>query len=370
MISRRRKFQKGSIWLRGDNFYVRYYGLDRKQKTEFLVTKDAKHHSKTCAPVKKLFAAVMARVNSASTSGVLQVVTVEAFWESTYLPFVEKNLRPSTIISYKDIWNRILKGHFGLQLLVEYRAHQATEFLSSLTDRLNRNSLNHVRSLMSGIFSHAAALGKVEYNPMRDAKVLSTPKKTLPTSWYSLGELEDVISALKDDAKAQLVVMFAGLMGLRPSEIVGLDWSDVSFTEEVLYIRRAVVRGEVGDTKTDSSVRSIPLIQPVLGLLKMWHESSGSPSTSWVFPNRDGMPMNIREFCRKKIKPVVGKKWKGLYSGRRGAASILTQLTGNPIAASQALGHINMTVTMKNYIKSDRRELASGMKLLEEKLAK
>lgn len=355
--------------MRGSSFYVRYYGHDRKQKTEFLIAKDAKHHSKTCSPVKKLFADVMTRVNATSTPS--QVVTIKTFWEATYLPFVEANLRPSTIASYKDIWNRILKDHFGSQLLVEYRAHQATEFLSSLTVRFNRNSLNHVRSLMSGIFSHAAALGKVEHNPIRDAKVLSKVSAPEEGQWYSLEELEDIISDLKDDPKAQLVIMFAGLMGLRPSEIIGLDWSDVNFAEETLSIRRAVVRGAVEKTKTTTSVATIPLIQPVLGLLKMWHEKSGSPSIGWIFPNSLGVPMSIRDFCRKKIRPVIGTKWKrGLYCGRRGAASILTQLTGNPIAASQLLRHVNYSVTMKNYIKSDRREVVAGMKLLAQELSK
>jgi hypothetical protein len=78
--------------------------------------------------------------------------------------------------------------------------------------------------------------------------------------------------------------------------------------------------------------------------------------------------MNIRDFTRKRIKHVVGQRWLGLYAGRRGAASILTQLTGSPIAASQLLRHSNSGVTWKHYIKSDRTELASGMKLLETKL--
>jgi hypothetical protein len=60
--------------------------------------------------------------------------------------------------------------------------------------------------------------------------------------------------------------------------------------------------------------------------------------------------------------------WFGLYAGRRGAASILTQLTGDLIASSLLLRHSNISTTMTRYIKADRRQLVSGMKLLEEKL--
>lgn len=363
---RRRRHQKGSVCLRSGNWYVRYYGTDGKQRNEFLAEKDDRHHSKTCKPVKDLAAKAMSRVNAEVGEGSLTPKAAE-FWESVYLPHCERSLRPSTVHSYKDLWERFLKAHLGQVRLSEYKANNATEFLTSLSGRLGRNSLSHVRSLLSGFFSHATALGKIEHNPIRDAKVLSKPKAPAETGWYDLGQLEDIVSSLKGDTEAQLVVLLAGVMGLRPSEIVGLDWSD--FSQGSLHIRRAVVRGVSGGTKTASSVASIPVIQPVLGLLGLWHESSGRPDQGWVFPNKGGTkPMNIRDFTRKRVKPVVGQRWLGLYAGRRGAASILTQLTGSPIAASQLLRHSNSNVTWKHYIKSDRSELATAMSLLETKL--
>jgi len=47
---RNRKHQRGSIRLRGSSFYIRYYGGDRRQRTEFLCKLDEKHRSKTCRP--------------------------------------------------------------------------------------------------------------------------------------------------------------------------------------------------------------------------------------------------------------------------------------------------------------------------------
>ena len=83
--------------------------------------------------------------------------------------------------------------------------------------------------------------------------------------------------------------------------------------------------------------------------------------------------MNVREFCRRRIRPKLRAKnipWKGLYAGRRTAATVLTQLTGNPIAASQLLRHRNMGVTMSAYIKSDRAPLISGLKMLAKETSK
>jgi hypothetical protein len=70
---------------------------------------------------------------------------VSEFWAGTYLPFAEKNLRLSTLDSYKDLWERHLKMHFDGTKLGEYRPATATAFLTKLAERLGRNSLNHVR---------------------------------------------------------------------------------------------------------------------------------------------------------------------------------------------------------------------------------
>ena len=360
---RTRRHQSGSVWLRGSNFYLRYYGPDRRQKTELLCARDDKHHSKTCAPVKRLAAAAMARVNS-GVGAASQSPTVSEFWDKTYLPFAEKHMRPSTVGSYKDLWTRHLKPHFDGTRLGEYKSSDATDFLTKLAERLSRNPLNHVRSLMSGIFSHACARGNLERNPMREAKVLGKVRSAPPTQHYTLEEAEDIISALADDPGAQLVMALSCFLGLRPSEIAGLDWSD--FSTDAVHIRRAFVRGHVGKTKTTESVASVPLIAGAKIPLALWHESSGRPYEGWVFPNGKGKPADIREFCRKRIKAKLKPgQWKGLYSGRRGAATILVGLTGSLVPAQELLRHKSLTTTAMFYKKTTASALKDGMKMLE-----
>jgi len=75
---------------------------------------------------------------------------------------------------------------------------------------------------------------------------------------------------------------------------------------------------------------------------------------------------------RGSIAPIVqsqGIAFKGLYPGRRGAATILTELTGNAIAANQLLRHNDLTITTKSYIQPMPDALLSAVRLLEEKLS-
>jgi integrase len=56
--------------------------------------------------------------------------------------------------------------------------------------------------------------------------------------------------------------------GMRQGELLGLRWGDINFEERTLWVRQAVYRGWVGEPKTASGVRSIPLLPAVLESLR------------------------------------------------------------------------------------------------------
>lgn len=369
------RIQKGYIYQASGAFYVRYWATEivdghpkRVQRSERLSSKDDKHYAVNAKAVKLLRDKFMLTVNSHNPSRVNQKdIAIADFWERTYLPFVESNLRPSTVAGYQQIWNQHLKLHFAQRTLREYRTHIGSQFLTSLTKSQGRRTLAHIRSLASGIFSHAINIGLLESNPWHDVKILGKVKSPGSTPFYTLEEIEDIISALVDHTDCQLIMALAFFLGLRPGEIAGLKWQD--FDAKWVHIRRAVVRGDVGETKTPESVASLPLITPVQVPLKLWRKQCGNPSEGWLFQNKFGRPAELREIVRRIIVPVLTAKeipWKGLYAGRRGAGTALTELTGSAIAAQQILRHKNLAVTTGFYVKQMPAVGLSGMKLLEE----
>jgi integrase len=58
------------------------------------------------------------------------------------------------------------------------------------------------------------------------------------------------------------MVLIADCLGLRASEIVGLQWRDLDFQKATLLVQRGVVHGRVDDVKTEYSGH-VP-IAPVL----------------------------------------------------------------------------------------------------------
>ena len=60
----------------------------------------------------------------------------------------------------------------------------------------------------------------------------------------------------------------------------GLQWGDID--GGYIHIRRNITRGHITTPKTKKSVRSIPIIQPVKGLLRLWRADVPTEDV-WVF---------------------------------------------------------------------------------------
>ena len=117
-------------------------------------------------------------------------------------------------------------GHSTLEMTRRYRTHVGSRFLLTLTKTQGRRTLNHIRSLASGIFTHAINTGRLESNPWRDVRILGKVAQAKPTTHYTLEEAENIISALIERVDCQLMIALSFFAGLRPSEIAGLRWED------------------------------------------------------------------------------------------------------------------------------------------------
>src|SRR5216683_3304811 len=317
------RYQRGYIYPASGAFFVRYYAAG-KQVSHRLCSKDDKFYSRTCREVRMLADEFMQSVN-AEKVGNVQDITVAHFWKTT---------------------------------LREYRTHVGSAFLTGLSRTLCRSTVQHIRSLASGIFSHAVNLGLIESNPWHDVKVPGRSRAPGDTAHYTLEEAENIISALVDHVDCQAVMALACFTGLRPGEIQGLRWSDIE--EHWIHIRRSIVRGKEGALKTAGSLASLPLITPVKIPLALWRQKAGD--------NERVFPRDLKTLVKLTIAPTLGAKglqWKGLYAGRRGAATVLTELTGDALAAKELLRHSNIGVTQSKYVKKMPEALLRGMKLLE-----
>ncbi|MGT2465043.1 site-specific integrase [Mesorhizobium atlanticum] len=81
-----------------------------------------------------------------------------------------------------------------------------------------------------------------------------------------------LIVAAKDDAECGIYYAFAFLAGTRPSEQLGLLWSEIDFDRNVIRIRRIQERdGTLTEmTKTEAGTRDIPMSAALREMLLAW----------------------------------------------------------------------------------------------------
>ena len=369
------RYQRGYIYEAFGSFHVRYRleeivdgKLTRKQHSKRLCEK-TKGLTKASKAVRRLCDEFMATVN-AQVPGQPQETdtTIAGFWELTYWPFVEENLKPSTQWGYRQVWNQHLKPHFGTLTLREYRKGMGSTFITKLAKKLRPRTVANIKNIASGIFTHAANLDLIDSNPWQYCKVLGKSLENGETEHYTLEEIENIISALVEHCDAQLMMALSYFAGLRKGEIQGLQWSDVD--GDYIHIRRAFSRGVVGTPKTRKSIRSVLIIQPVSTLLKLWRAKCDEKNV-WVFQNERKHAFSPDFIAVKIIRPALTAaklEWKGFHAGRRGLGTVLRGLTGNSTAGRDMLGHEDDGVTKDSYEGKLPEVAIAGMKLLEEKV--
>jgi integrase len=377
---RRFREQTGTVVKRSDGFYIRFYkdgdeGV-RTKVTERLcdltVVDPKKRNLLARSHLSTINNLHHAALRSAARTPVL---TVGAFWDSTYLPWVKKNKRFSTLRGYEYVWKLYVKAELATRPIDSYRTIDASEFLTGLTTRLNGKSLSHVRALMSCIFAHAANTKDsngnpyVDRNPIRDVKVLANQDESEERAAYTPEETIAIINAIQR-TEAKLFFALCAVLGMRPSEAAAVKWENVS--DGVLNVREAAPYGVLGLLKTKKSKRDLIITEPVTSLLATYRESLTTPAQGLLFVH-DGHPINHNSFAKYYIKPyaekVIGDRWEGCYSGRHGAATTLYNQDGDVRAAYQVLGN-SLEVVMAKYVKPNAEQGKAGQAKYEQTLLK
>ena len=250
--------------------------------------------------MRDLAAALIAEENSEAILDTEKVETLKGFWEATYEPYIKESKRYSTQVSYADLWARHLEPILGPMELPAIRTRDVSLLLTDLAKKGHgRNSIAHVRSLISGILVHAVNLGLLEFNPVRDGNPLAAVKQSKPTEFYTEEEVEAIIADLEGMPDCQAVCAVLFYCGLRPSEGAALKWPDIDLENGTLTVSRSCVRGDVADQlKTPESHRSLPLVPQVSSRFAAWRKLS--PGDGWVFENKVGKPDRSASMARQE----------------------------------------------------------------------
>ena len=158
----------------------------------------------------------------------------------------------------------------------------------------------------------------------------------------------------------QLIANFALQTGIRAGEHRGLTWDNVDFKNKVVHIVTALHRvSKEKRTKTDQSVRSLPLSTDMINSLKeLWLQQGKPGGTNFVFPKNEkgSITLNIEEdmyswngFLNRACRDAKVDKIKWHDLRHFFASKMLQTYPGDIWKVTRKLGHSTVKITQETY---------------------
>src|SRR6266404_7166723 len=258
----RKRFQKGTLFLRGKNpVWVGRYREDvigpdgqvRRERKAIVLGTKREYPTKHLA--ERRMDVLLARINDYSYRPG-RVSTLGEFAERWKLEILSKR-KASTVHGYESHLKNQILPHLGKLRLDQLGVEYLQTFVTRISGTVARTTVRNILSTLSSILATAKNWGYtcegVHFNRLVFPEREVRPER----KGFSPAQAAQIIAR----AQGQFRVMFAiaAMTGLRVGEILGLESSDFDFDNRVFQVRRSVWRGKLQTPKNANSLAALPL---------------------------------------------------------------------------------------------------------------
>jgi integrase len=149
------------------------------------------------------------------------------------------------------------------------------------------------------VLARAVVWGMIDVNPAKQGVENPQRRRTEKRPFDSWEQLEEL--AVRIGPRYGPTVIFAAATGLRPGEWIALEQRDIDRQARVVYVRRALRNGRLKSTKTEGSVRAVPLQSIALAALD---QLRADPGSDLLFPSPRGGYFDLHNFRNRYWKPA------------------------------------------------------------------
>lgn len=222
----------------------------------------------------------------------------------------EMPTRKDTARNYRRWIRGYIRPAWGDSLLTEVKAAKVRVWINRL--ELSGRSKGHVHGMMKTLFRFALLwewLPASAENPMSRFFIAGSSKREEDPRVIAMEQFYAIVDALKEPYRT--MVIGAGALGVRCSELFGLKWSDFDFHCKKVRLERGWVEGEIDEVKTRKSKAWLPLDDD-LAQIFLAHRSRSEfkKEDDWVFasPQTAGVQPYYPNNLQYRILRPVGKK--------------------------------------------------------------
>jgi integrase len=299
-------------------------------------------------------------------------IKFQTFAEQWFIDYAEKNLRPRTLAMMHGLEARTYAaiGHLRLDKI---NALQIQSFINNLAEKgvnkktgggLSSKTQSHYLTLISDVLGYAGRMDLLTDNPARRVRVQKAehPEKKI----YTVEEAEQFLQLMQSEPLSfQCFFLLAIYGGFRREELLGFEWKDINFSNNVITVNRASLYtkglGVFTDIpKTKNSHRSLKLPECIFPALRQYKIEQAQRrlrlGDKWMNSDRlfttwegqpqhpSSMPKTLKRFCDK-----TELHYFGIHSFRHFNASLLIASGVDVRTVSTSLGHSQTSTTLDIY---------------------
>jgi integrase len=261
--------------------------------------------------------------------------------------------RHSTARGYQSWLKNHIKPKWGEYPLQQIKPLAVEQWLKGLD--LAPKSKGHLKNQMRMIFNCAMRWELVPYqtNPISLVRVKDISKRRRQPTVLTIEQFLRVLGHVPEPYRTMCEV--AGCLGLRISEVLGLQWEDFDWEKHQLQIRRSWVCGRAAEPKTESSKKPIP-VDPALERKLREHQRRyclSSLQNPWVFSSKcTGRPLHPWSAERRWLLRAgrqVGIDRLGWHAFRHTYSTLLNEYGTDAKVQQELLRHADIRTTMNLY---------------------
>lgn len=249
-----------------------------------------------------------------------------------------------------SIYTNIIAPVFGSWKIDMIKPTDLKLFQSNLTNSgKSPKYVKNIRSNLRTILEDAVSDGILKNNPYENVKSIKVNNNA--SDPYDIDEITKILSHMKDRYKPMFALAF--FTGMRWGEIIGLQWRDIDFENDLIYVNRSISEGQINEPKTRNSkapfdmlpiVKKFLLIQKARGLHKIW-----------VFVTQFGTHYKrtdkINQWILKPITEKLGLRYRPAKQTRHSFASLMLSNGEDPLWVANTMRHANKSTTLNIYAK-------------------
>lgn len=306
-------------------------------------------------------------------------MSVDAWFDYWIENIKGQTVRDNTKRNYLERYEKNIKPVIGNMYIKDVKPLHCQNVLLEMSKSYSNSMIDYCRIAMGAMFEAAMENELIEKNPVTKNVKCKSGKPPKETRVLTIEEQKLFLETVKESSNYNQWALILQT-GLRTGEMIGLRWSDVDFKNKILHVRRTMEYrhdfGEwrIGEPKTQSGVRDIPLTQEAIRILKEQKNKIrtmkiiSADFSEQVFLCKDGTPTKNSAYDTKLYYycDKIGMKHFSMHTLRHTFATRCIEAGMKPKTLQTILGHSNIGITMNLYVHVTDVEKEKEMRNIED----